>query len=152
VFLRFRRDAPSRSYPCSFKALTISTHLNSQLLTKHVPFATVFPLLKRKQVMRHPFFAFVGFKENSGAYHPSFPIHTVASFHRLGFAHYYGTIRYLAVRRIGFPLLGLYLPYLAALHQGNYKTSLCHQHILFHHPDPNHVNEPYRSYSFPVSL
>jgi len=38
--------------PFLFKALTISTHEYSQTLTKHVPFASVFPLLKWKQVMR----------------------------------------------------------------------------------------------------
>ncbi len=42
--------------PLLFKALTISTHANSQTLTKHVPFASVFPLLKWKQVMRLGFF------------------------------------------------------------------------------------------------
>jgi hypothetical protein len=35
--------------------------------------------------------------------HPSFPLHTVASFHWLGLTRYYGTIRHLAIHRIGFP-------------------------------------------------
>jgi hypothetical protein len=49
---RSRRDAPSRSYPRRFKAFTIATHENAQSLTKHAPFASVFPLLEWKQVMR----------------------------------------------------------------------------------------------------
>jgi hypothetical protein len=52
AFIYHRRDVPSRSYLLWFKALTISTHSDSQTLTKHVPFASVFPLLKWKQVMR----------------------------------------------------------------------------------------------------
>jgi hypothetical protein len=52
MFFHHRRDVPSWFYPCSFRAFTISTRENSQTLTKYVPFASVFPLLKWKQVMR----------------------------------------------------------------------------------------------------
>ncbi|MNY31674.1 hypothetical protein D3C86_1658470 [compost metagenome] len=33
------------------------------------------------------------------------------------------------------------------LRQGDYETSLIHLHLLFH-PDPNHVDESYRSFPF----
>jgi hypothetical protein len=133
AFIYHRRDVPSRSYLLWFKALTISTHSDSQTLTKHVPFASVFPLLKWKQVMRlGAFKAHSTLQKKTAHTHPSFPLQTVTSFHRLGLTRYYGTIRHLAAHRFSFPLR--VIPFLPCqrLRQGNYETSLGHLHILFH--------------------
>lgn len=84
--------------------------------------------------------------------HPSFPLRTVASFHWLGFLHYYGTSRHLAGLRSGFPFQ--VIPFLPLCHlaQGTYKTSPGHHAYFSVHPDPNHVDASHRSFPFPVCL
>jgi hypothetical protein len=136
-----RQDASSRSYAYSFKALTISTHTRLTALTKHAPFASDFPLLRWKQVMRlmriliqvfpsTPSPAFIGsdFLATTGQSAISQPIASAFPFR-------------------------LYLSYL--VHAcGKETTRLPSVICIFYsiHPDPNHVDEPYRSCPFPVFL
>lgn len=64
----------------------------------------------------------------------------------------YGTIRHLAIHRLAFPF-GLYLPYLARVYEKE-TTRLPSVICTFYsiHPDPNHVDESYRSYLFRAFL
>ncbi|MBA9087662.1 hypothetical protein FHR92_004147 [Fontibacillus solani] len=88
-------------------------------------------------------------KKNSWAYtHPGFLLQSVTSFHWLGLTRYYETIRHLAILRLGFPFR-LYLPYLVCVYTKE-TTRLPSVICTFCsiHPDPNHVDEPYKSFPF----
>ncbi|MNI66387.1 hypothetical protein D3C73_1219480 [compost metagenome] len=80
--------------------------------------------------------------------HPGFLLQSVTSFHWPGLTHYYGTIRHLAIPRFGFPFR-LYLPYLVRV-CAKETTRLPSVICIFCsiHPDPNHVDESYRSCPF----
>lgn len=84
--------------------------------------------------------------------HPSFPLQTVTSFHRLGLTRYYGTIRHLAAHRFGFPLRVIPpLPYPRLRQETTTLPSvICTFYSI--HPDPNHVDESCRSYPFRAFL
>lgn len=88
-------------------------------------------------------------KKNSQAHtRPGFLLQSVTSFHWPGLTHYYGTIRHLAIPRFGFPFR-LYLPYLVRV-CAKETTRLPSVICIFCsiHPDPNHVDESYRSCPF----
>jgi hypothetical protein len=117
-----------------FKALTISTHLDSQTLTKYIPFVSVFPFLKWNQVIRLSIFQGSphASKKNFAHTHPSFPLQTVTSIHRLGLTRFYGTIRHLAAHRFSFPVQVIPPLPCPRSRQGDYEASLGHLHLLFH--------------------
>lgn len=80
--------------------------------------------------------------------HPGFLLQSVTSFHWPGFTHYYGTIRHLAVLRLGFPFR-LYRPYLIRVYvkeTTRLPSVICTFYSI--HPDPNHVDESYWSFPF----
>ncbi len=127
-------------------ALTISTRANSQTLTKHVPFASVFPLLKWKQVMRLSFFS-------SCTYSSEF---SPPNCYQLSSARTYSLLRNDPPSRnpsIRLSPLGLYLFYLVRVCVKEI-TRLPSVISTFYsiHPDPNHVDEPCRSYPFRAFL
>lgn len=103
--------------------------------------------------MRHHFFFFLSgylpLKKKSWAHtHPGFLLQSVTSFHWPGLLHYYGTIRHLAALRFGFPFR-LYRPYLirvCAKETTRLPSVICIFCSI--HPDPNHVDESYRSSPF----
>lgn len=139
--------------PVLFKALTISTHANSQTLTKLVPFASVFPLLEWKQVMRlvnlrnellHNYFLRILIRVFSSILLPAF----------IGSDLLATTKRSVISQPIdlAFPF-GLYLPYLVRVYvKGTTRLPSVIYTLYSIHPDPNHVDEPCRSYPFPVFL
>lgn len=101
--------------------------------------------------MRHHFFfslATCPKKKNWAHTRPGFPLQSVTSFHWPGLPHYYGTIRHLAALRFGFPFR-LYRPYLIRVCTKE-TTRLPSVICIFCsiHPDPNHVDESYRSSPF----
>lgn len=104
--------------------------------------------------MRHHFFFFFFFwllafqKKKQAHTHPGFLLQSVTSFHWPGLPHYYGTIRHLAALRFGFPFR-LYRPYLIRVCVKE-TTRLPSVICIFCsiHPDPNHVDESYRSFPF----
>jgi hypothetical protein len=142
AFFRHWRDAPTWNYPRWFKALAISTHTNSQTLTKHVPFASIFPLLKWKQVMRLSFFSSCAY---SSEFYPP-------DCYQLSSARTYSLLRNDPPSRspsIRLSPLGLYLPYLVRVcvkETTRLPSVICTFYSI--HPDPNHVDEPCRSYPF----
>lgn len=101
--------------------------------------------------MRHYFFfsACSPFKKKSQAHtRPSFLLQSVTSLHWLGLNHYYGTIRHLAAHQFSFPFR-LYFPYLVCVctkETTRLPSVICTFYSV--HPDPNHVDESYRSFPF----
>jgi hypothetical protein len=149
AFIYHRRDVPSRSYLLWFKALTISTHSDSQTLTKHVPFASVFPLLKWKQVMRlGAFKAHSTLQKKPRILIQVFPSRLLPAF--IGSDLLATTGRSAISQPIdsAFPLR-LYLPYLVRVYvkeTTRLPSVICTFYSI--HPDPNHVDEPCRSCPF----
>jgi hypothetical protein len=145
-FVRWRSFAIGGMHPLGatligLRHLRSPTHANSQTLTKHVPFASVFSLLKWKQVMRLSFFFFlvrILIRVLSSRLLPAF----------IGSDLLTTTGRSAISQPIdsAFPLR-LYLPYLVRVYvkeTTRLPSVICTFYSI--HPDPNHVDEPCRSY------
>ena len=120
--------------PSLFKALTISTHENSQTLTKQVPFASVFPLLKWKQVMRLTSLLSLLASQvfSMRILIQVFPSTLLPAF--IGSDLLATTEPSAISQTLGLAFPFRVIPFLpcSRSRQGDYETSLGHLHLLFH--------------------